>query len=343
MRKIAIACLCIFIFITLPLFAEWKIGNVVDDFGDPTGEKFVYTIVEGTFSNSATASSPCSIRVLAQFSVTPFPEEEWIFEIHEYGFDNPVNNFSSSSEANIKLKDDSGKIYSYDTQNYKYANHWNRLRYNNAKQLTELLANNNKIKVAVSCGSTRYNFEVPADGANEVIDTVVSSIPPNTRKWIRVDEEPFMLEFYEYFIGKYKALGISKTFPLYKWKYYDIVNVSDVQYQINLTVHDEDLAKDGYAKFSASAYAIDNQNATDKPYGTITKVTFIINGKDYSLVVENPEESSLIFKNMSEMTKITKALESSNFTSISILFVENIPPLTITIDGKEMARIIASL
>ena len=33
----------------------WKIGEYVDDFGEPTGEKFLYANVLGVFSNSATA------------------------------------------------------------------------------------------------------------------------------------------------------------------------------------------------------------------------------------------------------------------------------------------------
>jgi len=344
MRKISIACICIFIFITFPLFAEWKIGNVVDDFGDPTGEKFVYTIVDGTFSNSATTSSPCSVRILAQYKGVPFPQEEWVFEIHEYGFDNPINNFYPSSEASIKFKDDLGKVYSYDTKNSKYAtNLWNTLAGPRAIEITNLIASNQRIKVAVSCETTRYNFEIPTNGAQELLTSVKNSIPSNTRKWIIEYPSPRELEFYESLSGMYKKnLGITKIFPLYTWNYYDIVDVSCIQYQIHLTVSDEDLAENGYANFRISAYSLNENKIANKSYGTIKKVTFIINGKDYSLIVENPEESSL-FQNMSEMTKITKALESSEFTSISILFVENKSPLSITIDVKEMARIIKSL
>lgn len=152
-----------------------------------------------------------------------------------------------------------------------------------------------------------------------------------------------MLELYEYLIDMYKKnLRMNKEFPLYSWNYYDIVDVAGNQYQIHLTVNDEDLAKNGYANFSISAYSLDENKITAKSYGSIKKVTFIIDGKDYSLIVEKPEKSSS-FQNMSEMTKITKALESSKSTSISILFVENKSPLTITVEGKEMARIIASL
>ena len=39
----------------------WKIGHYVDDFGEPTGDNFLYANIMGVFSNSATAQS--SLRV----------------------------------------------------------------------------------------------------------------------------------------------------------------------------------------------------------------------------------------------------------------------------------------
>lgn len=41
----------------------WKIGEYVDDFGEPTGERFLYANVMGVFSNSATAQSPLRVKV----------------------------------------------------------------------------------------------------------------------------------------------------------------------------------------------------------------------------------------------------------------------------------------
>lgn len=41
----------------------WKIGEYVDDFGEPTGEKFLYANVLGVFSNSATAQSLLRVYV----------------------------------------------------------------------------------------------------------------------------------------------------------------------------------------------------------------------------------------------------------------------------------------
>lgn len=342
MKKLLVICVTFIFLVSVPLFAEWKIGNIVDDFGDPTGERFVYTIVEGTFSNSATTSSPCSVRILSQYDVTPFPKEYWTFEIHEYGFDNPVNTFRSTSKGSIKLKDELGKVYSYDTANHKYVNYWNRLMGTNARQFTDIIRNNTNIKVSVSCDSTRYNFEIPTDGASDKINTVENSIIPNIGTWIKEDENPILLEFYDMLIAKYRELNISKAFPLYSWNYYEVIPVSGVRYLIHLAVNDDDFAKNGYAKFTVSAYSLDDKNVAAKSYGDVSKVTFIIDGKDYTLSVKDPKESTS-FTNMAEMKNISKALMYSKFTSITISFVENKAPLELVLNGQAMAKIINSL
>lgn len=45
---------------------KWGIGNYVDDFGDDTGEHFIYQVVYGTFSNTATAGS--TLKVTLRFT-----------------------------------------------------------------------------------------------------------------------------------------------------------------------------------------------------------------------------------------------------------------------------------
>ena len=42
---------------------DWKIGDYVDDFGDPTGEHYVYQNIIGSFSNSATSNSSLKVFV----------------------------------------------------------------------------------------------------------------------------------------------------------------------------------------------------------------------------------------------------------------------------------------
>ena len=46
------------------LLGNWEIGEYVDDFDKPTGKKYVYQIIDGAFSNSATASSRLRVQIV---------------------------------------------------------------------------------------------------------------------------------------------------------------------------------------------------------------------------------------------------------------------------------------
>lgn len=342
MKKLVVLCFSLMFLFVGPLFAEWNTGNIVDDFGDPTGKKFVYTTVDGTFSNSATTSSPCSVRIIAKYEVNPFASENWAFEIHNYGFDNPVNTFSSDSEGTIKIKDELKEISTFKTSNNKYENCWNKLNGNYSSKFTKLVKNNNNLKVAVSCESTRYNFSIPTIGAKEILNSVEKSITPKIEEWIKIDAESYLLEFYEIYTIKYREMNIKKTFPLYTWNYYEIITLDGSKYLVHLTIDDEDLSKDGYAKLHTSVNSLSESNIKEKAYGEITKATFTIDSKEYTLINKEPDSYSS-FKNMSEMKQITKALESSNSTNITISYTENKVPIELTLNGKEMAKIINSL
>lgn len=61
---------------------EWKIGNYVNDFKEPTGQHYVYQYISGKFSNSATAGSRLGvmIRIYKGYSRVSFD-----IEFDEYG------------------------------------------------------------------------------------------------------------------------------------------------------------------------------------------------------------------------------------------------------------------
>ena len=50
----------LFVLSYLISFAQWDIGNYVDDFGEETEERFLHQTVSGTFSNSASTNAKCS-------------------------------------------------------------------------------------------------------------------------------------------------------------------------------------------------------------------------------------------------------------------------------------------
>ena len=50
----------LFVLSYLISFAQWEIGNYVDEFGEETEERFLHQTVSGTFSNSASTNAKCS-------------------------------------------------------------------------------------------------------------------------------------------------------------------------------------------------------------------------------------------------------------------------------------------
>ena len=152
------------------LFATWNIGTIVDDFGDPTGDGFVYTTLEGTFSNSATSNSTAVVRISARFTFDPYPREQWDFEIHDYNWDNPTESFYDNSVATIKIKEESGKVSTFIRKNSELAHNWNTLFDVDGKNFTEMLRRNNILKVNISIERCKYNFTIDCSDFNDVYD-----------------------------------------------------------------------------------------------------------------------------------------------------------------------------
>ncbi len=46
------------------IFLKWESGSFVDNFGDPTDKRYIYTKSEGTFSNSAVSNEYLLVQVL---------------------------------------------------------------------------------------------------------------------------------------------------------------------------------------------------------------------------------------------------------------------------------------
>jgi len=102
MKKIISFALMIAMLLTsIGAFAEntvWHVEEYVDEFNDPTGEKYVVAgPLEGTFSNSATSNSELEAYVFSDAL------DVWI-GLYEYG-DRRVNNpFSNAEEYKIAVK-----------------------------------------------------------------------------------------------------------------------------------------------------------------------------------------------------------------------------------------------
>lgn len=128
----------------------WKIGEYVDDFGEPTGEKFLYANVMGVFSNSATAGSILNIRIKmynnGRIGVSFDEYNNGTFENEEIGFIKIVNKtarkiYEGSSDFDY-LREPSVEPIEF-------------------KTLEEILINEGEYEVFVSCKyNTKYQFTI---------------------------------------------------------------------------------------------------------------------------------------------------------------------------------------
>lgn len=84
--------------VALASTSTWQIQEFVDEFNDPTGDKYIVAgPFEGTFSNSATSNSELLAYVFCDGN------NLWI-ELHEYGTFRVVNTFSRSKQYNVAIK-----------------------------------------------------------------------------------------------------------------------------------------------------------------------------------------------------------------------------------------------
>ncbi|MCH7827954.1 MAG: hypothetical protein IIC75_08310 [Bacteroidetes bacterium] len=73
----------------------WKVNTFVDNFGDPTGEKYIQTQVEGYFSNSATSN-------LYMFSEVILKKNAAGIFLHLYRKNTPAEKFIGSVQIQMK-------------------------------------------------------------------------------------------------------------------------------------------------------------------------------------------------------------------------------------------------
>jgi len=80
---------------------EWGIGDYVDDFGDKTGEHYIYQVVYGTFSNSATAGS--TLKVTLTFVRSSFKDIDPPFYIKCDEYDDGTTEETSYGSSSWKI------------------------------------------------------------------------------------------------------------------------------------------------------------------------------------------------------------------------------------------------
>lgn len=80
----------------------WSVLTYVDDFGEPTSQRYIRTVISGTFCNSATQNSELAAKLLID------NYNDMSIMLYEYASNNPVKAYSEESYK-ILIKDENGK------------------------------------------------------------------------------------------------------------------------------------------------------------------------------------------------------------------------------------------
>jgi hypothetical protein len=149
----------------------WTIRNYVDEFGDPTKDRYIRNTesIRGTFSNTATQNSELNVDMLMDDLETSNSSHIRIsIHLYEYARDNPVKATSLESYY-VVVKDNAGDSHTFTAFNHSADRL--RLDYNSAQKLHEILMKGGKIQFHVQKTdrpTTRYNFAVAnADGYDD--------------------------------------------------------------------------------------------------------------------------------------------------------------------------------
>ncbi len=150
-------------------FSVWEIGEYTDEFGLPTGNKYILVDSYGTFSNSATTNS--KLYAALQIDKSNIGIMLW-----EYGSHLVKGTFDSESypitilDSNGTKHSFTGTIYKSDTRVY--------FRSADREKVLNLLRNNSKLSVYLKSSKysiSTYLFEIDTKGFNEAYKQISGS------------------------------------------------------------------------------------------------------------------------------------------------------------------------
>jgi len=94
----------LFVLSYLISFAQWGVGNYVDEFGEETDNIFFHQTVSGTFSNSASTNAKCTYFI-------EHNKKEKVLGISIYPYDgNSMESFYEDTFQDVKIKKPSGEL-----------------------------------------------------------------------------------------------------------------------------------------------------------------------------------------------------------------------------------------
>ena len=88
----------------------WEKKYFVDQFNDPTDEKYILGLFTGTFSNSAANNRELTVKMLIYIDND---NPRIGIELYEYGNSKVKNTYSKQREYYFKVKDENGEIHQF--------------------------------------------------------------------------------------------------------------------------------------------------------------------------------------------------------------------------------------
>lgn len=159
--------LILMLMLSVVSFGEWKTGDFVDDFGDPTGEKYISFITDGSTNNSAIQNGKAKIKILIS------DEGDVRISSRSYNWSNTPEKDQSIGSL---LKTDKGDIIKYFYLDY---NGWmfderkfqNKL---NDTDMINLLKKHKTLKVKIKYKYDKeYNFVIDCNGFTKAYNKIL--------------------------------------------------------------------------------------------------------------------------------------------------------------------------
>lgn len=152
----------------------WEIVDIVDDFGDATGETCIKSAVTGTFSNTATSDSDLTVVVF--INNTDSGEYTVEFRLLEYNETRATHLNSDDMILKTKVDDEIIEYHLFGGENSNSDIYIIPLSFSRIDQgrdgelLVKELYEGNDVRCIIEIGSSKYTFTLEAGNLKKIID-----------------------------------------------------------------------------------------------------------------------------------------------------------------------------
>lgn len=154
----------------------WNIGNFVDEFGDPTGNRFMYGVFQGSYSNIYTTDAYLEVRILYDYK-----NEIFNFGLYENGTQKAT--YSKNSEMKLLYKpantiiecnDLFGEAPNDDIWITHVDGDYRGILSDTNDSIRGILMDGRKVPCILYVDNSQYNFTIYPGGFTEVHNTLTN-------------------------------------------------------------------------------------------------------------------------------------------------------------------------